>query len=299
MKDMLFSVFLILGHWGWGADLSCHHLFLKESSLYSLQALEFKILQLQPYQKISKSLYNYYTVNQVAKSLIHRLHQQEVDLKASEHEVITDLSKNSEIIIFFRPEDFSSIHEQGFLNQHQIQKSNGFFTPKLRKRVENTLADLDLGYSDLALQLRPKFAFLNLTEPVEFNKKEYAVDTDYGRIAAVLKQEIKQRATWTSSDSNWLIMHGIGYEKDSSIVKQHLGTFSRGSFPKDGIDNSYNEAQIWGSLDVTDVDYFLISQLDDLVRLKPVGKPIYRRVKQHVYGRDIYTKGELLFAGSQ
>ena len=147
------------------------------------------------------------------------------------------------------------------------------------------------------MQLRPKFAFLNIREPVDLTEKVDDLKGDYGSTGAVLKNEIKERSTWSTSDTNIIVMSHVGYRALPPEVRKHHGTFERGSLPSGAVDRSYYEAQVFGSLTISDVDYFLVSSPADAERLKPMRKPIYLLQSQEFHKRIVYQKGLCLFVG--
>lgn len=276
------------------AASSCDQIFSSPAS-----ELVQKIELLNDHQKISADIFKSYEVNDIAKALVSRIHQQELAFNLGLPEVKLDLKKNTDIILFFDRINLASVSENGFLNQHQILKSNSFYTPTLRKRVENTLAGLDLGASPEALQLRPKFAFLNIREPMELADKKDYIERDYGAIGAVLKNEIKERSTWATADTNMIVMRNIGYGARPLEMRKHHGTFEREGFPMTSLDRSYYEAQVFGRLTFSDVEYFLVGNAVDAVHLQTIGKPIYLLRAESIHNRIIYKKGDLLFAGKK
>ncbi len=275
------------------AQVRCEQIFYSSSS-----EIFQKVESFRDYQKLTSQLYEDFEINDIAKALISRIHKQENEFKLKIPEVKVDLKNNSDIILFFSSVHIKSILDKGFLNQHQTQSSSAYFTPGLRRRVENTLVGVDLGTHPGAAQLRPKFAFLNIREPIELTPKTDLIERQYGAIGAVMKNQIKERSTWSTSDTNMIVMGNTGYEVSPSEMRKHHGTFDRPFFPTTAIDRSYYEAQIFGTLTFADVEYFLVDNEISFEALKVAGKPIYAMRFERLHHRIVYKKGDLLFDGA-
>ncbi len=112
-----------------------------------------------------------------------------------------------------------------------------------------------------------------------------------------MKNEIKERSTWSTADTKMIVMGTTGYEASAFEMRKHYGTFDRSSFPTSSLDRGYYEAQIFGTLTLADVDYFLVDHGINFETLKVAQKPIYEMKFERCHNRIIYKKGNLLFDG--
>jgi hypothetical protein len=248
------------------------------------------------------------TVNGVAEAVISRIRSQELlayDVQSSPVHVPIDLATDTEIMLFFWLEDLPSIEARGFLNQHQIGKSNGTLNPQSRLVTENNVLGLNLGEGELEFQLRPKSAFLNVLTPVNLGPKVRAIVSDeaydppsakrrggYGNVAAVFKRTVLSRALWTVDDSWWL---GMTQRSDRELLPLR-GTFDRHSLPKMKLTmNSYFEALIYGSLTIADVDHFITLNEVVVPALSLARKPVYLAVRSQEYDRYVFRRTKLLY----
>lgn len=214
--------------------------------------------------------------------------------------------RQADIIIFFPIEQRLNILKRGFLNQHQTGKSMGGYDPKVREDIEDKVAQLKLGSSETSARLRAKFSIVNFREDLPFlNSPGYArweshkelpprddhyqifqdIAKTYGGVGAVMKSHVKRRATFTSHDTR----AGGGARAEAVYTFQ---TEYMGSGSAHGL---YHEAQIYGNLRASDIDYFLVHDVNLVEDLKVFGRPIYE-VKQSYYGyRVVFGKGKRLF----
>jgi hypothetical protein len=211
---------------------------------------------------LPQSLLTTYSTTDLARAMVYRAFQRR-DLERNSKgvdlipylESETDLFHEGEIQLAFFSKYAESIFQSGFLNQHQIGNSSGFYRPEQRAALEDGLIGLRLEETydtkdrfRAANELRPKYAFLGL--PLGTPGVEPALsEIDYGDVFAVLKPEVKQRTTLTNGDSlNW---------RDSPRLEAHTFKYRNTPFSLPRLGNYY-EAQIWGKLAISDVAYFLV-----------------------------------------
>lgn len=225
------------------------------------------------------------------------------DTESAKGEVEYDFLKKSELLLIFRSEHLNSILSNGFLNIHDTQVSSLTFPivleelPEQRAKHEDTLLGLKIEPSYIFKagnpknKIRPKYALLQLTEPIELGKWQ-TTGSMYGDLIAVLKPETKRRATWTYGDS-------------LANKKLRPSSFYRKSIqPQVSLGNqNYMEAQIWGELDIRDVSHFLVDSAtvsdETFERLKSTGLPIYHRNRVTEYNRTVFKKDRLLYPGDE
>lgn len=266
--------------------------------------LETGVIHLKDAEQIPSEVYNSYPVNEIARAIVQRVRQQELDygdsLPGDLHREV-DLMNNADIMIFFWSDDLESILEKGLLNQHLSGKSRGTYSRQMRRDAEDNVTGIKLGEEPQALSLRPKSAFLNIHQEVRLAQKSHIISNQYGNIAAVLKTDVKERAFWTSADSlgvgrcAWDVREG---ESKTQKLLGARGTFYRHSIRCESACASYYESLIYGTLRVPDdVEYFLVDDLGLVEQLKPLGVPIYRRLRVAEFNRIIFKKGELFYEG--
>ncbi|MBX9767132.1 MAG: hypothetical protein K2X47_07670 [Bdellovibrionales bacterium] len=285
-----------------------------------IASLRRRVQQLDHMAELPDGLFQDYTVNEIAEAIVGRIRALERNLSAEVPSVSADLRQDSQLIILFDSKNAPLIQAQGFLNYFQTAHSQGHDSYWDREIVENNLVGLKLPRGDIQNFLRPKFSYLNLSTQENLGWQKGSLSA-YGNVGAVLKPHVLNRATWTNADSLQM-MHRLtqrtGEDRnipgpfkvtnlDPSQLRPYCGTFDRGTFPTQQILSSYNEAQIWGTLTLEDVDYFLF---DDVItdrrkirppaeweNLKRLGKPIYKTVKYQPFGRTLFVRDQLLFDG--
>jgi len=173
------------------------------------------------------------------------------------------------------------------------------------------------------LSIHPKSALLNLKVVYPGSENYLNRAEAYGAIGAVLKEQVKSRSVWASDDTLTMLRNPFetardglnrNYEKEKFEDKLHqdaldlnLGTFTkRAHLPKKGYgeifglepshQNWYRETLIYGPLEPTDIDHFLINSVwvspQVLESLKLFNVPIYEIKKT----KDrIFEAGALLY----
>lgn len=236
-----------------------------------------EIMDLKKNSGLPQAVLEQYDTNTIAESLVEWVRADRE--KVPKRPVIYDFNKQSRIVIAFNLKNLESIQEKCFLNQHQTGTSNAYLG-KDRLIQENKMLGLKLTLSEKEKELLPKYAYLFLDGAPESLEKDNAIVPDYGGVFAKINDRVKKRATFTSGDS--LVIQA----KPSDLM-----SFSYPLYKENQIKRNYTaywETQIWGSLCMEDVDYFLIGCTvafpdDQIERLKKVtGKPVYRCVKKSV-----------------
>lgn len=187
---------------------------------------------------------------------------------------------DTKIHLYFPSKNIPLVYKNGFLNLHQI-------SGKGRSTIEDELIGLNLGPSDVSGRLRPKYAFLLTTKRPVLGSQNLGTAWQYGRITAVLKDQVKRRATWTNADS----MVGRLYGHETYTFMNPIST------PPPLLGETYYEAQIWGELGASDIDYFMVPanvSAKSLSDLKVFGLPVYRYKTKRLNGQWQRTKGPLV-----
>lgn len=255
-----------------------------------------EIINLSDGEVISKEVYQNYSSEDIAYSLVQRMYiAKEKDPKFIRDES-TDLYEKAKIQMAFGSHIIQYLKADSgcFKNQHQTGKGSAAASTDLKRRfnAENKIFNIKLEKShnksrkNPIHELRPKYAYMGSETYKDYILNEYV--TDYGTIYAVLKDHVKQRSTFTYGDSlnNDKQLPGIAHTFNFQFPKIHIK------------DIKYYETQVWGKLCVKpDVDYFLINchrgfelTKGQIEELKSLEKPIYKCRQTSTIGT---TKGFL------
>ncbi len=266
------SLLFVLAVSSANASLTCADLFSSDtepqifSSNIAPQALDPRlvncVVELADKAEIPQAVYDELPVNDIARAIIRRTRNQETkfggELEADQHKSLK-VSDETDIVLFFCDTDLTSIGEGGFLNQHLSGKSKGRLDRDFRISGEDNITGIRLGSGSQALRLRPKSAFLNIRPEIDLARKHHVIMSQYGNVGAVMRDEVKERSIWVSSDSLTL---GKGYlgpiDYSGKGLVPFRGTFYRESLPCQSRCVSYYEALVYGEIGIPDVDYFLV-----------------------------------------
>lgn len=268
-----------------------------------------EILNLQNGDTVPQEIYKKYSPNLIAASLVQRLHNTK-ETKANSENPNYDFQAHTLLQLKFNDKYVNSIKQSCFLNQHQVNHSDGLLNQNRRANIEDSLIGIDLensykgGTSNLVNTVRPKYGFLGFEKDTNGQQRN-RFSRQYGNIVAVLKNEVKDRTTFTQVDSLDGNMNSDGDVVYGNIQAYSFKYRSRSVLPriKDPVaDEDYWEVQVWGTLCMSDVDYFLINCPGDnkvsqnsLTTLKSIGLPVYKC--EFVSDRSHFEKGKLIFAG--
>jgi len=255
--------------------------------------LDLVALNLTDGEVVPEQVYENSPSKAIALSLIARLYKQELKDDLNKKNVLRiDLFEKTEIIMAVRQKYVGSILEFGFKNYHQIQHTEGAAEPRDRAVLEDLMLGLrlekDYGtsrYKDLVNQIRPKYAFLQPSSEVESVLPDNSITDQYGEIFFVFKSSVKRRSTFTSDDS--LCFHCL-----KNLTKIGNKTFFSTVNPLDlrrerEGHSVFLDAQIFGELSSSDVDYALVSCGDAAgEHFEPVQKKVVQQLKRA--GIDVY-----------
>jgi len=161
--------------------------------------------------------------------------------------------------------------DKGFLNVHQLKASHlssagDYLTERIGKESQFIEVHLsDFGDSKLKRKINkilPKYSYL-VVKNNPYNRTTKFIQ-EYGHILARLKDQIKRRATFSLSDS-------LGTKSSNEIHTFRFKGKDKGKLKKNADTNWEAEAQIWGSLLPSDIEYFLVNC------------PGFNKVKQSVF----------------
>ena len=212
--------------------------------------------------------------------------------------------RDTDIMLFFQDDSLDFILEKGFLNYHQAGTTRGDSTLSHRGEVENMLIGRTIenkGYNSFVRErilkaaeagepeakrkavgrdarsespfhfLRPKYGYLVIRNR-EIDIGNVVFRSQYGTTGALLKPAVKRRATWTPTDS---------------LAATERDVYTFGSEPVrakaygDAYAKYYFESQIWGDLDISDVEAWLVpanfsASSPFLKKLRATGIPVRR-----------------------
>ncbi len=225
------------------------------------------------------SIFEQYPINQVATALVHRFYLRNLLPFTSDADWVSpnfSYFRDGKIQIALREGLISSVLERGFLNQHQTSTTNGSRDPHGRNRTENILIDraLEQSYSSnrdaIIHKLRPKYAYWVPTKKISSAPHVYS--RQYGNVFFALKDRVKRRSTLTNIDSLWINQDNTYtqppaaanlYQYFRSNPERRAVTPMTSGFHSSNFTlvskGSYSEAQIWGTLDFSDVEYAMIN----------------------------------------
>ena len=215
----------------------------------ALSQVDSRILELSEGDSLPSGIVNRKNINNIAKSLIERINQRS---KVTEATDLYDFRNETSILIQFNEKYIKSISQHCFKNLHQVNHSGGSTDAKFRSEVEDGLIGIKLeehyesGDSNIINQLRPKYGYVMLNN-INHRDEQSSYLPQYGNVFAVLKDNVKDRSTFTAHDS--LNTHLQGDKNQTSVFRK-LPQMTVGF---------YYEAQIWGKTCFSDVDYFLIN----------------------------------------
>jgi hypothetical protein len=235
-----------------------------------------------------------YDTRTLATLLIQRLHN-ECDLSSDPEPTEKPVSNDSELVMMANGRLMSSIAKWGFQNQHETASTGGCACTENRFNTEQEMIMSELPYSNKGKELLPKYSSFNVKRS-DFGS--FSLPTQYGDTAIIFKPEVKARSTWTYSDSlttdtGHSELYQSGF-KNGNLT--HTDQYTRDKNDKNQCSN-YCEAQIWGELDMTDVDSLLVAQASDITDdMKALGVPIYQRLTTSpTPSAAQYSKGPLLY----
>ncbi|MBX3034435.1 MAG: hypothetical protein KF865_10970 [Bdellovibrionaceae bacterium] len=221
------------------------------------------------------------TPDDEARDLVSQLRRQQDQRSLKTDGPLVDF-RDSDIMVVFGSGAIESISKNGFLNAHQTKESSWAgsddFDPdktsiksylRARKPVEKAMAGKNI--TDEALL--PKYGVVQFRNPelLKFLEKEGLMSGDtesgngldiYGEVGAILKDDVKSRTTFTFYDS-LSYMGKMNAAERREAVKTSVFTFTdqttKIDFNQIGFSGRYIEAQIWGTLSLSDVKYFVVN----------------------------------------
>ena len=172
-----------------------------------------------------------------------------------------NISKASPVVAI-ETEDFLGVIKDGrFKTQHETRESNGAYKPALRREAELALAGVPLDtkaserpiYGYLAVQNNGKTANTSSYNTDKWNVNNTGVG-QYGEVRVVLKDEVRERTSYTIPDSldRYAIPQPLSRNSKADLINAgayHDLSSSHGGFQRE----SYAEAQVYGQVKLKDI----------------------------------------------
>lgn len=220
------------------------------------QQLIPEVLSLKKGQLFPRSLFDKYSTNAIAESLVERLYRIEMNQKApSSVGDMVDMWAETELHRYAYSKNFLMFVKAGIKNQFQTKTTSGYLDFSGRNRVEERLMGIKLIeardgagshaediYSDKQVNnLRPKYGVLFF--PNQESDANTPCTGAYGDFILIFNDRLKLRSTWTRGDS--------------LLQSFNLGRTFWERLPKSAVlDNNvgaYFEFQTFGDIGIEDV----------------------------------------------
>jgi len=233
-----------------------------------------------------------YSSQEIARALVKRLHIKETEWRKTnsiggEQSKEIDLQKDTEILLFFSPADILFISQNGFLNFHQTNTTKG---SSRSKSLDDQFLGIVIPREARGDELRSKSAYLNVRLNIDIGAGHLELHKQYGPIAAKMKNHVKNQSLIVNDDSLAI----SEYFKFPDIFR-HATTFYSHHLPLASIAlHDYIEVLIFGKIDLSDVEYFLVLDnslnANQMKTLKNTGKLIYKMNVTRRQNRFVYHK---------
>ncbi len=242
MNQFFFLIFILISAKSFALDVDC-----KDSSPSLLEKIAAPNPEFKHRGYISPDELNQLSSRQIAELLVKRMHRECDEIRGGK--TGKALEEDSDIMMFVPSSALDGIAKFGFQNQHSTRTSNGTNDRGFRYAAENTFNQMILGYGPKSKEVLPKYAALDLKRAD--NIGQTITPNHYGDVIFVMKKDVKKRTSWTPADS--LGYHGFRQSKVPNTLKfkEHKDLNFKC--------NIYCEAQIWGPLDYSDVEYVMIA----------------------------------------
>lgn len=272
---------------------------------------------LEEFAPIPVDIFKENSTTDIAKSFIIRhfnARERNVNFQDS-HLSKASLYLDTKIVMEVPLNILHKIRKDGFLNTHQTNTSSAWKDLKWRKLREQLFFRIKLPSKNLSKRLKkkidellPKYAYVIPS----LNAEEYlgkSPMSGYADTLVIFKNSIKKRSTITNGDS----LFGIGsagllaFDNSKYILPPltfYATNFTSGNYPNEFLERteSYIEAQIWGKLTMTDVDYIILGCYKDLsdeslryaLKSIPEEIPVYSCASDWSKSSNQYKKGARL-----
>jgi hypothetical protein len=210
-----------------------------------------------------------------ATKLVKDLQEKQIEMVGPPDEHMVSMLDKSYLLLGFEFRNLFSILDRGFLNQHNRDTlPQDQFFPEGRLKIESIISRVNwVNINETSnidqqtlISILPKYAHA-VFEGDQTDIKHW------GEVYAILKPEVKTRSTWTPFDSanleeywNSTSIEAVSERLLSNGFVNTFASVKRIHINTSVIARNYKEAQIWGSLTLSDVAYFVFPS-------KPLGAP--------------------------
>lgn len=264
--------------------------------------------------EIPDQIYNKYSSKEIALGLIQRkfLFEEVKNIRLSDFKVPrVNLFEDLQIVMEFPSKYLSNIMKEGFKNLHQTSHSSAFKDAEMRLKRESLFFKFKFTkgkHRDKIHEILPKYAYaIPVSDKSDLGPSYMA---GYADLIAIFKNRVKLFSTLTNDDSlfgpgAWGLMDfngkaGFLPPLTFTALNADCRAF-RNECLKNTNDKGYLEAQIWGPLSWSDVDYIVVgcyqSNLSEASIVKTISGtvPVYRCKPVLKSGRIIrIERGELI-----
>lgn len=222
------------------------------------------LLKKQP-ALLSNKMLKKYSSKDIGASLVERFRVHERQQRLTQRPEHPD-PKNKRVRIALAVDDRSIPHiveKDQFLNYHQTLKTNGDSTLSHRRNIEHHIFDFEfqnpdkIKSEDVVNYVYPKSAFLlwGQMKELDLGKTSPRIGNQYGENFAVLKNIVKDRSLWASSDT-------LGLSTENIHSFDYKGPIDKAA--EDIMGNTYYyEAVIFGELKLSEsLDYWMVVDLN-------------------------------------
>ncbi len=261
-----------------------------------------EIVKLSDDKRIPENVYKENDSRSIGESIVSRV---AATRTASRYSAVPfNAFKNAQLHYYFSFQDLkpADLSRRGILNIFQVEEKDLYNTRGARqlrhRETANKLAGIKIeetkSTTDEANYVRPKYVGLDVNLGKELEFATEGLD-HFGEAVAVLKPEVMLRATYTAFDSGAFSQGFPGPKREVRSLTEPFLYAPRGG------SSQYFEAQVWGELDLRDIQEFLVpsgtsSRL--LAQLKEMGLPVYQYAEVRDFGRYRRIRDKLLYAGS-
>jgi hypothetical protein len=214
-----------------------------------------EIVSMSEESLISDDILNKYDGREIGRAIVKRVQIRETS-KSDSTSGYYDFKNSSQIMMVISEAKLSNIlYYKKFLNCHQNTSRldcNGYdvYYPATK------MSGLRFPESQKAYEALPHYAYLML----DFNQPKIwrtRLDKMYGNVIAVFKNNIKDQVTFSAGNS-WVIrqnVHTLDFKSNAPFPEPDY----QREYPVGPSWGHHWEAQIWGLIELEDVDYFMVN----------------------------------------
>ncbi|MGK5089797.1 hypothetical protein WDW86_19780 [Bdellovibrionota bacterium FG-2] len=218
-----------------------------------------QLQDLQEGRDVPQWILSKYDSKTIARNLVLRLEKLRGDKRSdtSPNGSYYDFCKDTSIKLVFPEKVIEGVIKSGFLNSHQTRRFAGDTNMGVpESKMAGVVMFAPEEFKRRAYEVLPKYAYLSMEKqnPQIWKSR---LDRQYGNVVAVMKDEIKDRVTFSAGNS-YMIQEGVrplSYKTPAPFVEPD---YERWPILENREWGHHWEAQIWGKLGIEDVAYFMV-----------------------------------------